>query len=170
MNLNYKELLPQDFAPNSKVWIYQASRLLTMQEAFDAEEKMEKFVEEWASHGADVKAAGFLFFGRFLILMADETQVTVGGCSTDSSQRFVKLLEKTYQVDFFNRTNLAFLIKDKVELLPYSQVQYGIENNFITPDTIYFNNLVSTKKALEENWLAPVKNSWLAQKVKLESN
>src|SRR5690606_39643460 len=86
MKLNYKELLPGDFHPNSRVWVYQASRLLSLQEAFDAEDKINAFVEEWQSHGAKVKAAGFLFFGQFVILMADESIATVSGCSTDSSR------------------------------------------------------------------------------------
>ena len=34
MNTEYKSLLPADFAENSKVWIYQSSRLFNMQEAF----------------------------------------------------------------------------------------------------------------------------------------
>ena len=113
MNLEYKHLLPEDFSDNSKVWIYQSNRLFTLGEALDIETEINDFCKEWTSHGAKVSAYGNLFFGQFLILMADENETTVGGCSTDSSVRFVKELGNKYGVDFFNRTNLAFLIKDK---------------------------------------------------------
>jgi len=167
MKLNYKELLPGDFHPNSRVWVYQASRLLSLQEAFDAEDKINAFVEEWQSHGAKVKAAGFLFFGQFVILMADESIATVSGCSTDSSVRFIKSLEATYGVSFFDRTTLAFIIKDKVQLLPLAQLQYAFDNGFVNGDTLYFNNLVATKAELENNWIIPVKESWLKSRIQV---
>jgi hypothetical protein len=56
----------------------------------------------------------FLFFGYFIIMMADEAESTVSGCSTDSSVRFVKKIEQTYRVSLFDRTNLAFIVKDKI--------------------------------------------------------
>lgn len=167
MNLQYKELLPADFSPASRVWIYQASRLLTMSEAIDAEERLNNFAEQWQSHGADVKAAGLLFFGQFVILIADETQAGVSGCSTDSSVRFIKSLEAAYGINLFDRTSLAFVIKDKIQVLPYAQLQYALDNGFITPDTLYFNNLVANMGELENKWIVPLKESWLANRLKL---
>ncbi len=167
MNLEYKHLLPENFAPESRVWIYQSSRLFNMSEALEIEELLGKFTAEWRSHGADVDAYGNLFFGQFVILMADETRAGVSGCSTDSSVRFIKELGEKFGVDFFNRTNLAFLVKDKIQLLPMSQLSYAAQNFFIDGDTLYFNNLVQTKKELEESWIIPIKSSWLAAKINL---
>jgi hypothetical protein len=97
--------------------------------------------------------------------MADERNAGVSGCSTDSSVRFVKGLGEKYGVDFFNRTNLAFFVKDKIQLLPMNQLSYAVQNHFISGDTLYFNNLVQTKKDLEDGWIIPVKASWLAKKL-----
>jgi hypothetical protein len=165
MNLQYKELLPADFAPDSRAWIYQASRLFTLGEALALEEKLADFTTTWKSHGAPVKGAAFLFFGQFIVILADETSVGVGGCSTDSSVRVIKEIEQTYKVNLFDRTQLAFVFKEKVQLLPLPQFNYALENGFIDLNTLYFNNTVATKKELEENWIIPVKNSWLARKV-----
>lgn len=170
MNPEYKELLPENFSPESKVWIYQSSRLFTLSEALDLESLLNKFAAEWRSHGAEVNAYCNLFFGQFVVLMADETQAGVSGCSTDSSVRFVKELGQQFGVDFFNRTNLAFMIKDKIQLLPMNQLQYAFDNGFITGDTLYFNNLVQTKEQLENNWIIPVKNSWLAGRLEVKTN
>jgi hypothetical protein len=170
MNLEFKQLLPDNFGSNSKVWVYQSNRLFTLSEALEIETQLNKFAAEWLSHGAEVKAYCNLFFGQFIVLMADERQTTVGGCSTDSSVRFIKEIGERFHVDFFNRTTLAFYSREKIELLPMNQLQYALDNGFITADTLYFNNLVSTKEALENNWIIPVKDSWLASRLKLQTN
>ena len=165
MDFSYKHLLPQDFAPGSKVWVYQCSRLFSMGEALQIEDLLNHFVANWKSHGAGVKGAAYLFFGQFIILMADEEATGVSGCSTDSSVRLIKEIENLYKVNLFDRQSLAFVIKDKVQLIPLSQFSYAVENNFINTDTLYFNNTILTKEVLENNWLIPVKDSWLGKKI-----
>ncbi|OQP65599.1 hypothetical protein [Niastella populi] len=167
MTENYKELIPAGFAADSRVWVYQSSRLFMLSEALHIEDLLNNFVANWNSHGAPVKGYGNLFFGQFIVLMADERATGVSGCSTDSSVRLIKQIEELFKVNMFDRTTLAFLLKDKVQMLPLAQLQYAIDNSFITPDTIYFNNLVQTKDELENKWLVPVKESWLAKRVTL---
>ena len=170
MNLEYKHLLPEDFSDNSRVWIYQSSRLFMLSEALEIEELLNQFAADWRSHGAEVAAYGNLFFGQFVVLIADESKAGVSGCSTDSSVRFIKTLGEKYGVDFFNRTNLALFVKDKIQVLPMNQLQYAVQNSFIDGNTLYFNNLVQTKKELEESWIIPVKDSWLGKKLKLTAS
>jgi hypothetical protein len=165
MNLEYKHLLDDTFSPDSRVWVYQSNRLFTLSEAFSIEEMLNDFASQWLSHGAKVKGAGYLFFGQFIILMADEKATGVSGCSTDSSVRLIKEIEQRFGVNMFDRTTLAFFAKDKVQLLPLSQLQYAFDNRFIDSHTLYFNNLVQTKSELENNWIIPIKDSWLSKKV-----
>ena len=165
MNLQYKNLLPLSFSPESRVWIYQSSRLFTVNEAFFIEDKLNEFATQWTSHGDPVKGSGHLFFGRFIILMADESATGVSGCSTDGSVRLIKSLESELHTLFFDRQLLALVVKDKIELMPLVQLRYAVEHGFVGPDTLYFNNTVQTKKELEEKWIVPVKESWLAKKI-----
>jgi hypothetical protein len=165
MNLDYKYLLEGSFHPDSKVWIYQSNRLFSPSEALTIEEMLSQFTSQWNSHGIPVKGEAHLFFGQFIVLLADETATGVSGCSTDSSVRLIKQIEQQFSVNMFDRTSLAFVVKDKVELLPLSQLQYAIHNGFISADTLYFNNLVQTREELENNWIIPVKDSWLATKI-----
>ncbi|HEY5773551.1 MAG TPA: hypothetical protein VIS75_13010 [Chitinophagaceae bacterium] len=165
MNLEYKNLLDENFSPDSRVWIYQSSRLFTLNEALAIEDLLNDFTAKWLSHGEPIKGAGYLFFGQFIILMADEKATGVSGCSTDSSVRLIKDIEQRFGVNMFDRTTLAFLVKDKVQLLPLSQLQYAFDNRFIDSHTLYFNNLVQTKSELESNWLIPIKDSWLSKKI-----
>ncbi len=166
MNLDFIYLLDGNFHPGSRVWVYQSSRLFSLSEAFDIEDMLKEFTAKWQSHGTPVKGAGYLFFGQFIVLMADERATGVSGCSTDSSVRLIKDIEQRFAVNMFDRTTLTFVVKDKIQLLPLSQLQYAADNGFISADTLYFNNLVQTKEELEKSWIIPVKESWLANKIK----
>ena len=167
MNLAFQEQVPGDFNDNSRVWIYQCSRLFLMSEALQIEEQLAQFVAGWKSHGEAVKGYANLFFGQLIVLMADETATSVGGCSTDSSVRLLKQFEQQFNVQLFDRQTLAFFIKDKIQLLPMSQLNYAVKNDFINADTLYFNNTILTKKELLQNWILPIKNSWLIKKISL---
>lgn len=164
MNLQYTDLLDDNFSPASRVWIYQSSRLFALGEALELEEQINEFAAGWKSHGTPVKAAGYLFFGQFIVLVADETSWGVSGCSTDGSVRFVKEIEQRYHVSMFDRTALALVVKDRIQLLPIAQLGYSVENGFISPDTLYFNNIVLTLDEFREKWIIPLKDSWLARK------
>lgn len=161
MDLDIQQHLPEDFNDDSRVWIYQSNRLFFMSEAFELEDIFTDFVKNWNSHGAPVKGYANLFFGRFIVIMADETATGVSGCSTDSSVRMIKAIESKFKVDMFDRQLLIFIVKDKLEMIPFSQFNYALENGFINENTLYFNNTVLTKKQLIENWIIPVKESWL---------
>ena len=169
MNVDFKEQLPDGFNDQSRVWIYQSSRLFFISEAFEMEKMLEDFVSNWKSHADEVKGYANLFFGQFIVLMADETATGVSGCSTDSSVRLIKAIEEKFKVNLFDRQNLAFVVKDKIQLLPLSQLQYAVQNNFITADTLYFNNTVLSKKELEDNWIIPVQQSWLGKRIELST-
>ncbi len=169
MNLDITEHIPDNFNDNSRVWIYQSSRLFFISEALEMEDMLTDFAANWKSHGVPVKGFANLFFGHFIILMADESATGVSGCSTDSSVHLIKYIEEKYKVQMFDRQNLAFIVKDKIQLLPLNQLEYAVENNFIDANTLYFNNTVLSKKELVEKWIIPVKDSWLAKRIGLLS-
>ena len=164
MDLDFQKHLPA-FNENSRVWIYQSSRLFTISEALEIEEVLQQFIMQWNSHGIPVKGYANLLFGQFLVFIADETATGVSGCSTDSSVRVVKSIEQKFRVDMFDRQTLAFVIKDKIEKIPLSQLSYAFQNNFISSDTIYFNNTVLTLAQMKKGWLLPVKDSWLMKQL-----
>ena len=163
-----KDILPSGLADNARVWVYQSSRAFIEKEAKEVNEQLYHFYSQWEAHGAPVKGWAQLLFRQFIVFIADETDVMVSGCSTDSSVRVIKSLERQYEVNFFDRMMITFLIKDKAEMLPFTQVQYAIDKGYIDKDTLLFNNVaVATKKDLQEKWLVPLSESWLAMRVSL---
>ena len=165
MNINFQELVPQVLNDNSRVWVYQSNRAFTIEETIQIEELLTGFINTWKSHGTPVKGFAKVFFGQFVIFMADETASGVSGCSTDSSVRLIKNIEKDFQVDMFDRQMLAFIVKEHVQMIPLMQVNSLLEEGMLSADTLFFNNTILTKKELLKNWIIPVKKSWLAKRV-----
>ncbi|MFN5375267.1 MAG: hypothetical protein ACK492_02805 [Chitinophagaceae bacterium] len=164
MNLSFQDLIPADFSPESRVWIYQANRLLTLSEALELEKILDSFISDWKAHGQPVKGFANLFFGQFIVLIADEKNTSVSGCSTDSSVRMIKAIEDVLKISLFDRNQLAFVIKDKIQLLPLAQVEYALKNQFIQSDTLFFDHSVSTKTELLEKWIVPLSSTWLGRR------
>ena len=162
---NIADLVPADFAGDSRVWVFQSSRAFIEKEAMEVNEQLLQFYKQWLSHNKPVKGWASLLFRQFIVVMADETGEMTGGCSIDGMTRVIKSLERQYDVNFFDRMMITFLVKNKAEMLPFNQVQYAIDKGFIDKDTLLFNNVVNNKKELLENWLVPLNESWLAGRV-----
>ncbi|MCW3464073.1 hypothetical protein [Chitinophaga nivalis] len=163
--MNKHTFFPAGFSPASRVWIYQSNRPFNEREIAEINEQLEQFTGQWNAHGAPVKGWGQVIMNQVIVLLADESQTTVSGCSTDSSVRIIKSIERQYEVNMFDRLLLGFVVKDKIELLPMAQLSYALEKGYIDENTLYLNNTVLTKAELDSNWLIPVKDSWLASKL-----
>jgi hypothetical protein len=122
---------------------------------------------QWNAHGTPVRGWAQLVLSRFIILIADETEVKVSGCSIDSSVRIIKSIERQYEVKLFDRLSITFLHNNKAEVLPIHQVQPAIDKGFINGDTLVFNNVVTTKKELIAHWLVPLKDSWMKNRLNI---
>lgn len=168
MNFHFQDLIPKDFDDNSRVWIYQCNRPFTVSEAIEIEELLQNFTNSWNSHGNPVKGFANLFFGQFIIFIADETAADVSGCSTDTSVLVIKNIEQDYNVNLFDRLTLAFAINERIQLVPMAMLNYEIDNGVVTAETLYFNNTVLNKKDLLEKWIIPAGSSWLAKRFSFE--
>lgn len=163
------KIIPTDFSDNSRVWVYQSSRAFIEKEEREVNEQLYQFYTQWQTHGEPVKGWAKLLFNQFIVFMADESQSQVSGCSTDSSVRIVKSIERQYDVNMFDRMVLTFLVNSKAQMLPVNQVQYALDKGYIQADTPLFNNVVGTKQELMNNWLIPLNESWLAGRVQLKA-
>lgn len=162
MNIDHwKNNVPSNFSDESSVWIYQSSRLITMDEQESIQQQINIFTSNWLSHKNQVQGWGTVLFNYFIILMADESVTQVSGCSKDSMMHFIQLLEKEYKIKLFNRTVLAFLHQNKIENVDLSLLPQKIQTGDINLNTIYFNNTITTKKQLLNEWIVELQYSWL---------
>ena len=165
MKTDYAELLPKDFASDSKVWIYQSDRKFAPAEENSINKILENFSSEWHSHGTPVKGFGRILNSQFVVLIADESATGVSGCSTDSSVRLIKELEQNFNLKLFDWQSLAFLVRGEIVLVPLPRLQAAIDEGFIQFDTPFFCNTVKDLKDLKNDWLVPAGKSWLIKKV-----
>ncbi len=143
--------------PNSRIWIYQANRILNDQEATQINELASQFVATWNSHGAQLVADIELLNNLHLVVSVDESHKDASGCSIDSSVRFVKALEEQFNLDFFDRMLIAYKDMDVVKLVKANQL-----NGQLNGESLVFNNLIEKRAQLENDWLVPAKNTWIA--------
>jgi hypothetical protein len=162
MITDYHQLIPAGFHLQSRVWIYQSSRIFSGAETDAINTVLNNFTTHWQSHGAPVKGFATVLFNQFVLIMADETDTGVSGCSTDSSVRVVRSLEQDFSTTLFDRQLLAFLINDTITLVPLARLSSTIQEGSLQPGTLYFNNLVATKAELLNQWIIPAGESWLA--------
>jgi hypothetical protein len=159
MNLNIN--IPPSILPEARVWIYQSNRPFFEKEIVEINEQLENFYMQWLSHGIPVTGWAACVYSQFVVVMANEDNTTIGGCSTDGMVRIIKSFERQYNVNMFDRHLINFLVKNKVQPLPMNQIIYALQNNYIETDTCLFNNLVTTKAMFETEWLIPLNKSWL---------
>ena len=149
----------------ARIWVYQSSKELTADDVRLINDIMKEFVTSWTAHQADLKAGFEVFHNRFLVIGVDENHNNASGCSVDKKVNVIKKLGEQLATDFFNRLQVAYLENDNIRVADMHQVIERIVRNEIHPETIMFNNLVSTKDQFLHDWKIPVSESWLQQLV-----
>ncbi|WP_347159962.1 hypothetical protein [Pontibacter chitinilyticus] len=156
--------IPFDELPqHARLWIYQADRPLTAAEQAEINPQLQRFAEEWSSHGKGLQASARLLHNQFLVLANNESATSASGCSIDKSVHFVRELEQQLNVSFFDRTRLAFLREGQVEVVPMQELKGKVAAGDIDKNTLYFDTLVHDYGELREAWPRPAGNSWLSK-------
>jgi len=154
------------FHPATKAWIYQSNRELTAAEANEIDNAVKAFSKEWTSHKMEVKATGAVLRNRFIVLLADETQNAVGGCSIDSSVKFIRSIENHFSISLLDRSILLFEHDGIFKEVLLSQLDEKISSGEIQPTSIYYNNTVTSLDEMKNKWQQQVKDSWIATRLK----
>jgi len=148
---------------NARLWIYQAERKLNTKELEAIEEKLTSFTQDWEAHGSPLQATHKIFHNQFVVVAVDEMVNKASGCSIDSSVHMMQEVAAVLNVDFFDRTKIAFIFNDEVYIESLSNLKSKVEEGLITKDTLTFNNLVKNKQELESSWLVPAKETWMSR-------
>lgn len=160
-----------EISENSRVWIYQSNRVLTLEEELNIQLKLNEFTSQWLAHGNKLAALGEIRHNRFIILSVDENQAGATGCSIDKSVSLLKEIEQQFNLNLFDRFQIAYRDVDK-NIINCNREEFEnlLSDGKINSNTIVFNNLVQTRKELETNWEISLKNSWHAQVFEVKKN
>jgi hypothetical protein len=148
------------FSPQSKVWIYQSNRPFTNEEVPAIQQRLDDFTSQWKAHGHQLKAKAQIVHDFFIVFVVDEAAAGVTGCSIDASVRVIKDIEQAYNVDLFDRFNIAYKIDDKVIVTNKEDFETLVNIKTVGPKTIVFNNLVQSLQEFETKWETSFEESW----------
>ncbi len=152
------------FSPQSKVWIYQSDRKMSDQEVEEISLMLHDFTQRWKAHGYQLQAKAEVLYNYFIVLFAEEQGMAqVSGCSISSSMDEIDKIGQKFNIDFFNRYNMAYKIDDEVQLAKKEDFETLITTKQIGLDTIVFNNLVLSLDEFEHKWEVALKDSWHKQ-------
>ena len=155
MWVNFDELPLQ-----SRVWVFQSSRIMTSSEQSLIHDAVKHFVQKWSTHGVQMLASHVLFHNCFVVIAADEQKQAASGCSIDSFTALFKAFGTQYNLSFFDRFSIAHKTNDEVVISNLDDFKQLIGDGRITPDTLVFNNLIEQRQDLSTKWEIPLKESW----------
>lgn len=75
----------------------------------------------------------------------------------------MKDLENEYQINLFDRFNLAYRDGEEIKSVSRNDFEELIKDGTINGNTLVFNNLVQTLAELKTKWEVPLKDSWHIQ-------
>ena len=149
--------LYSELPSHSKVFIYQSNKELNNKELSQIKNLLTDFSTNWQTHGKPV-CNSFKLFNYFICFFVDESSYTTSGCSLDSMVGLIKSIGVKFNIDFFNRNNIAFIDNMQTKLLSINEFK-----DLIHLDMIVYNNLVKTKSEFESSWKSPVQDTWLSR-------
>ncbi|MBK8846809.1 MAG: hypothetical protein IPO27_09810 [Bacteroidetes bacterium] len=138
---------------DSKVWIFQANRLLDDAEVALLMDKCKAFIDSWTSHNTELKASAIIKHQLFLIIGVDTLFANASGCSIDKAFRFVQDIGAHLKIDFFNRLNIAIEGGNQISIIKSQEIteQQG---------EYFFDNRIETKGELLTDWKKPLSQCW----------
>jgi hypothetical protein len=156
--------LPFDQLPSdSRVWIYQADRSFSEAEEKVISDSLQDFCSQWAAHGTQLETSFVIMHNQFIVLSVNENAYGASGCSIDGSVRVLKELSQQFNIDFFNRTKIAFLLEGEIKLYSMQELPALFNSGKLSGASVSFNNLVPDKSSFEKAWKISAENSWLAK-------
>ena len=155
MWVNFDELPLQ-----SRVWVFQSNRIMSPSEQSSIDAAVKQFVQKWSTHGVQMIASHVLYHNCFVVIAADEQKQAASGCSIDSFTVLFKAFGTQYNLSFFDRFSIAYIMKDQVLISNLIEFKKLIADGSITQDTLVFNNLIDQRQDLYSKWEIPLKESW----------
>lgn len=154
----------QNFHPDSKVWIYQASRFLTNEEETAILLKAKEFTSGWNAHGFALDADVALFEHLFLVFFVNKEGEPASGCSIDKQLHLIKELEQIYHLSLTNRLLVAYRenAQSPIELFKHTDLLDQLNLGVKSKSGLMYQNTIVTKKDFDHQWLIPISQSWIS--------
>lgn len=154
-------LVPFSQLPDhARIWIYPSNRKFTDIEISQLHSDVEQFLIEWTAHGSLLHAGYCIPHHQFIVLALNEDDQKATGCSIDKSVHFIQSLEQSLAVTLLDKMNVNFIENDVIKTIDLKVFKKRAKAKGISPKTIVFNHLVTTKVDFENHWETTAGQSW----------
>jgi len=147
---------------HSRVWLYQASQFLDIQQQEVLRNELTDFITQWTSHGALMDAAFGLYHNRLVVIAVDEQTATASGCGIDKSVHKMQQLAAQMGIDFLQRTVVLFMQDDIWCEAPLHQFWAKRKAGLIGENTPVLDATVKDLEQLRTRMVVPFSDSWHA--------
>ena len=152
----------EQLSNDAKVWVYVSKTKINVDQKKMIEELSIHFLQNWNSHGEQVKGLVNVIEDCFLLISAEVTNDSMCGRAVDANVRFVKELENKTGLVLLDRMTVAYRTNDEyVNVSSFSYVKSQIKEDNIMEFKSIFNPLVSTKRELITSFEEPYEISWI---------
>ncbi len=146
---------------HARLWIYKTGRALSKAEKDVVLSKGMDFTSQWQTHGESMVAVVDVLHDRFVVVAADEALTQSSGCSIDTSIGFIKDLELHLNLMLTDRMLAIYEVDEEIRSCKLNQLPELMQLGEINEDTIVFDDLVTTKKELNNRFRIRLGDSWL---------
>lgn len=156
------------FPDSASLWVYPFAQRLDAAATQTVRGALDPFLEQWNSHGAEVRGAYALQDDRF-VLLAARPETTVSGCSIDSSVRIFKDLKTYAKLDGLAKSLVYYRGAAGVEAVSRSAFQALIDAGSVGPDTRVFDPGIQSLGELRAGrFELPLREAWHARAFRLQ--
>ena len=149
-----------------KLWVFPSSKKFYPQEIEGLTTAIEAFLNTWTNEGQSLKCAYKLKYNRFIIITVDDAEISLSLKAHDTLTAFILELEQTYKTTLLDRINVCYKQGEYVQYKELKEFKAMIKNKGVSEKTIVFDNMITTKKELQNNWEINIMDSWLGRFVK----
>ncbi|RXP44517.1 ABC transporter ATPase [Lutibacter sp. HS1-25] len=149
-----------------KLWVFPSSRKFYDQEISSITETLEAFLNSWTSNNEPIKSAYQLKYERFIIIAVDNSETSLSLKAHDQLSLFILELEKKLDVILLDKINVCYKQGEFVQYKDLIEFKKLMTNKSVSEKTIVFDNMITTKEELENDWEINITDSWLGRFLK----
>ena len=149
-----------------KLWVFPSSRKFYPQEIEELNKSIEVFLNNWTNNGQSINCSYKLVYNRFIIVTADNSEITLTLEAHDKLTAFILELETKYEIVLLDKINVCYKQGEFVQYKDLKEFKKMIKNKGVSPKTIVFNNLITSVEEYEKDWEINIMDSWLGRMLK----
>jgi len=148
-----------NLSPSSKCWVYITKNEISKSELESLQIELYNICENWMSHGRKIKSNYKVKNKHFIILFAEENNVS--GCSIDSTNREIMRILNDLNIAL-NPNSKIGIFKDEIILFYDKEeiIDFIGKNKFSLSDKM-INTTIRNKSEYLSSWKLMLKDSWL---------